>query len=122
MRSFILQLTAGLNNPPLILKNTHAFTASENPKHNAIYCNCCGLLPASATVLPPDDGILFATWAPDKAKKRKRTVPTNSPHMATKWFRMVSGTRLMKGRRRSRSVSVAFGSAALVKGRAKARP
>jgi len=27
----VYPLTAGLNKPPLILKNTQAFTASENP-------------------------------------------------------------------------------------------
>jgi hypothetical protein len=118
----IKSLTAGLNKPPLIRKNTHAFTASEKPKHSAMYCSCCGLLPASATVAPPDDGMLLATCVPDKAKYKKSTVPTNSPHMAIKWLRMLSGTRCMKGRRSSESVSSALGSAALVKGRAKARP
>ena len=47
--------------PPEIRKKTQAFTARENPKHNAMYCNCCGLLPLSATVKPADDGMLFAT-------------------------------------------------------------
>lgn len=27
---------------------------------------------------------VFATWVPEKAKKRNRKVPMNSPHMATK--------------------------------------
>lgn len=111
-----------MNKPPLILKKTQAFTASEKPKQSAIYCSCWGLLPASATVWPPDDGILFATCAPDRAKYRNRTVPTNSPHMAMKWLRMLSGTRLNNGRRISESVRLALGSAAFVKGSAKALP
>jgi hypothetical protein len=36
----VRSLTAGLNNPPLILKKTHAFTARENPKQSATYCSC----------------------------------------------------------------------------------
>ena len=30
----------------------------------------------------------MATWVPVNAKKRKRKVPANSPHIAMKWFRM----------------------------------
>jgi len=34
--------TAGLNNPPLILENTHALTAREKPELKQIYNNCAG--------------------------------------------------------------------------------
>ena len=33
------RVTAGLNRPPLIRKNTHAQTARENPNDNEIYSN-----------------------------------------------------------------------------------
>ena len=36
---------------------------------------------------------------PEKAKKRKRTVPVNSPHTAMKWFRILSGKKPMRGTR-----------------------
>jgi len=62
------KVTAGLNKPPEILKNTQALTASENPKLRAIYCSCCGFAPVSCTDKPADDLILLATWQPDKAK------------------------------------------------------
>ena len=82
------QHTAGLNNPPLIRKKTHALTASENPKHKLIYSSWAGLLPAlmGAAVAPAPtavDGILFATCVPDNAKNKNKTVPTNSPEQAT---------------------------------------
>ena len=40
-------LTAGLNNPPLMRKKTHAFTASENPKLKLIYSNSEGFFCAT---------------------------------------------------------------------------
>ena len=115
-------VTAGLKSPPEIRKKTQALTASEKPKQRAMYCSCCGFEPASATVRPPVDGMLLATWVPDRANQRKRTVPTNSPHMAMKWLRMLSGSFLRNGRRSSLSSNSAVGSAALVKGIAKALP
>ena len=42
---------------------------------------------------------MFATWVPEKAKKRKRKVPMNSPHMATKWDRKCLGRYLRIGSR-----------------------
>ena len=69
----IPSVTAGLNKPPLIRKNTHALTAKEKPKERAI-----------STVKPADDRIIFAVWQPESAKKTKRTVPTYSPHIAMK--------------------------------------
>ena len=47
-------LTAGLNNPPLMRKKTHAFTASENPKLKLIYSNSEGFFCATwvMTVVP----------------------------------------------------------------------
>lgn len=33
----------------------------------------------------------LATWVPVNAKKRKRKVPANSPAMAMKWLRILSG-------------------------------
>lgn len=47
-------LTAGLNNPPLMRKKTHAFTASENPKLKLMYSNSEGFFCATfvMTVVP----------------------------------------------------------------------
>jgi hypothetical protein len=116
----IPNVTAGLNRPPLIRKNTHALTAREKPNERAMYWSCCGLAPVSSTVKPADDRIIFAVWQPESAKKRKRTVPTYSPHMAMKWLRMPSGILCEKGRRRSSGLPAWVGSAALVNGRARA--
>ena len=46
--------TAGLNKPPLILKKTHAFTASEKPKLKLMYNNSEGFFCATCviTVVP----------------------------------------------------------------------
>jgi hypothetical protein len=38
-------LTAGLNNPPLILKNTQALTIRLKPKQSEMYNNVAGLSP-----------------------------------------------------------------------------
>jgi hypothetical protein len=73
-------------------------------------------------VRPEEDGIEFATWAPERANQRKRTVPTNSPVMAMKWLRMESGTLLRKGRRRSSWVSSALVLLAFVQGIARPLP
>lgn len=35
----------------------------------------------------------LATWVAEKAKKRNRKVPANSPIMAMKWFLMVVGSQ-----------------------------
>lgn len=47
-------LTAGLNKPPLILKKTHALTASEKPKLKLIYSSSEGFFCATCviTVVP----------------------------------------------------------------------
>ena len=47
-------LTAGLNKPPLILKKTHALTASEKPKLRLMYKSSDGFFCATCvmTVLP----------------------------------------------------------------------
>jgi hypothetical protein len=42
---------------------------------------------------------MFASWVPEKAKKRKRKVPANSPSMAMTWFLTVSGSKRAPGRR-----------------------
>jgi hypothetical protein len=77
-------VTAGLKSPPLIRKNTQAFTAKENPKLRAMYNNREGSL-GVPTVLVLLAGVArSATWVPEKAKKRKRVVPAYSALVATK--------------------------------------
>lgn len=44
-------LTAGLNKPPLIRKNTQTFTMSEKPKDSAMYNSTSGLKPVSWPVV-----------------------------------------------------------------------
>lgn len=51
----------------------------------------------------------MATWVPAKAKKRKRTVPANSPAMATIWLRRASGRVRAKGIRGGVGVDWVFG-------------
>jgi hypothetical protein len=71
--------TAGLKRPPLIRKKTQALTARLKPNASEMYIS----VPRAGEVVVPS-GLLaasasFATWAPAKAKKRKRNVPRNSP-------------------------------------------
>ena len=80
--------TAGLNNPPDTLKNTHTFTAKLNPKLKAMNINTltfgtCVILAPWAVVLgfSPTAAVL-ATWVPPKAKKRNMKVPQNSARAA----------------------------------------
>lgn len=47
-----------------------------------MYCSCCALEPMSKTVRPAEEGTVLATWAPLRARRRKRDVPTNSPVVA----------------------------------------
>ena len=87
-------LTAGLNNPPDTLKNTHTFTIRLNPKLSAMYNNtlvfgACVILPSFC---PAVDGSLyvaevFATCVPPNAKNRNMNVPANSAAAATSSFR-----------------------------------
>lgn len=84
-------------------KKTQALTASEKPKdllvrwldrggaisrvlslnaYSAMYCSCWALEPMSKTVKPAEEGTVLATWAPLRARRRKRDVPTNSPVVA----------------------------------------
>lgn len=71
-------VTAGLNKPPLIRKNTQALTTREKPKASEMKRSLWRSGPEELPV--PEE---FATWVPKKAKKRKRKVPTNSPLTAT---------------------------------------
>ena len=50
--------------------------------YRAMYCSCCALGPISAKVRPAEVGTVLATWAPERARRRKRHVPTNSPVVA----------------------------------------
>jgi hypothetical protein len=74
-------LTAGLNKPPLTLKKTHTFIARLNPNTREMYNSCSRFGPEEAVAVVDDR---FAVWAPPKAKKRNKKVPTNSPNEATK--------------------------------------
>jgi hypothetical protein len=137
------KVTAGLNNPPEMRKKTQAVTAREKPNERAMYCSCCALEPSSATVRPAEEGTVLATWAPLRARRRKRDLPTNSPVVAwamlecddvernylgltMKWFLIFSGILLRNGMRMAASSSREEMSGLLVacfvkKGRAKLR-
>jgi hypothetical protein len=87
------QLTAGLNNPPLTLKNTHTFTISENPKLNAIksrtlVSGACVMLPPCCPAVDLSVAVAdaLATCVPPNAKKRNINVPANSAAAATSSF------------------------------------
>jgi hypothetical protein len=75
-----------LNSPPLILKKTHALTASENPKLKEMYNNCAGSLTVPTLFVISGAWDSKATWVPENAKNRNNTVPANSAMVATKWF------------------------------------
>lgn len=90
----IPSVTAGLNVPPLILKNTRALTASENPKHSAM--NSTLFVVEEEVVVAPLP-VVLATWVPERAKNRKRNVPTNSPAVATMWAREPWGKMWRRG-------------------------
>ena len=101
-------LTAGLKRPPLIRKNTQALTAKENPKARAMKASAevfgvCEMppLPPFAVLLAAFEVAAFATCVAEKAKKRKRKVPQNSPAMAMKWLRTLFGSHSKPGIRRS---------------------
>lgn len=80
----IPSVTAGLKRPPEMRKKTQALTAREKPKDRLMYRSWAGL-EACAMVMDVCGAVwVFATCVPEKAKKRKRKVPMNSPHMATK--------------------------------------
>lgn len=72
---------AGLKSPPLIRKKTHAFTAREKPKLRLMYKSDAG---SGADEMAASGTFVLATWAPEKAKNKKRNVPANSPAMAMK--------------------------------------
>jgi hypothetical protein len=103
------KLTAGLNKPPLIRKKTHTVTARENPKAKEMYrstSSCGQLLPFAV-----DEELVFAVdeesaiavgelaiCVPEKAKNRKRKVPTNSPIMSITLYRTRSGSQPRPGK------------------------
>lgn len=43
--------------------------------------------------------VVLATWVPERAKNRKRNVPTNSPAVATMWAREPWGKMWRRGSR-----------------------
>ena len=61
-------------------KKTHALTASEKPKHNAMYKSLAGLAARSAGSVPV--GAAFTTFVPPRAKSKNMKVPTNSARNA----------------------------------------
>lgn len=107
--SIMAKVTAGLKRPPLIRKNTHAFTASDIPKHREIYSSLAGFADR-ASAFAPVAGAVLTTLVPPKAKRRKRKVPTNSPAQATRWPLMAVGKLLRIGIRRETVVSLEEGS------------
>ena len=104
----IPSVTAGLNSPPLILKNVHAFTASEKPKAKEIYNT---LEISVVVVITPELLVVFAICVAAKAKNRNRNVPRNSPKTATTWPREPLGRCLRKG---SRAAALASSMSALL--------
>ena len=95
-------LTAGLKSPPLILKNTQAFTASENPNERLMYRSCAGffcwtVVTTMSPVFVFDE--ILATCVPANAKNRKDMVPMSSPITATVWPRTLVGRRRRRFRR-----------------------
>lgn len=72
-------LTAGLNKPPEILKNAHAFTASENPNASEMKSRLAesGLWVKVASAVA--GAAALATCVAAKAKNKNMKVPPNSP-------------------------------------------
>ena len=94
-------VTAGLNKPPLMRKNTHALAAREKPKLSDMYKSwegffCCTVVITVLPVLVFEE--MLATCVPAKAKNKNAIVPTNSPSMATVCPRNVGGKRRSRPR------------------------
>jgi hypothetical protein len=84
------QLTAGLNSPPLTLKNTHTLTIRLKPKIRLMYSStlvsgaCVMLLLACPDVVRLlYVAAVLATLVPPNAKNRNMKVPANSAAAAT---------------------------------------
>jgi hypothetical protein len=75
-------VTAGLNRPPLMRKNTQAFTINDMPKTSAMYMILLGFA-LKLAALAPSGGAVLTTLVPPSAKSRNMNVPTNSPMHAT---------------------------------------
>ena len=94
-------LTAGLNKPPLILKNAHTFTARLKPKANEMYSkfeefgNCDSEAPSVG------GAAALATCVAAKAMNRNMNVPANSPRKAMSSLRTAFGIKASRLRRRS---------------------
>jgi hypothetical protein len=93
-------LTAGLNNPPLTLKNTQTLTIKLNPNIKLMYSNtlvfgaCVMLFPVCPDVATSlYIAAVFATLVPPNAKKRNMNVPANSAAAATSSLRQRLGKK-----------------------------
>jgi len=73
-----------LKSPPLIRKNSHAFTAKEKPKLRAMNNICDESLGVLTSFVGFGAFAKRATWVPENPKNRNRVVPTNSALVATK--------------------------------------
>lgn len=79
-------------------KKTQTLTAREKPKAREMYSNWAGLAEVGCWIwVDSEEGDVeeLATWVADRAKKRNRKVPVNSPDMAMKWFRTELGIQFM---------------------------
>lgn len=89
-------LTAGLNIPPLTLKNTQTLTIKLSPNAKLIYAIWSRLGAPAAPTRGRLSVFAFAVCTAAKEKNKNRKVPVNSPIMATKWFLAASGIHLIR--------------------------
>lgn len=108
LTSIIAKVTAGLNRPPDIRKNTQTLTMRLKLNTRAMYKRTLGEKPVASPVVVLDSELpapMLATWVPAKAKNRNMVVPTNSPTKATKWFFALEPIHINHGRRITSSVT-----------------
>lgn len=100
-RGFGDVLTAGLNNPPLIRKKAHTFTAKLNPNARLIYSRLLEFGNCESVLFSVGGAAALATWVAAKAMKRNMNVPANSPRKAIISLRAALGRKERRLRRRS---------------------
>lgn len=76
--SIMPRVTAGLNNPPLMRKNTQAFTMSARPNTKEIYMILLGFA-ARSVALAPWAGAVLTTFVPPNAKSKNMNFGARTP-------------------------------------------
>lgn len=96
-----VRLTAGLNRPPLILKNAQTLTAKLKPKAREMYNKFAEFGYWDKVLFSVGGAAALATCVAANAIKRNMNVPANSPKNAIASFRTALGMKARRLRRLS---------------------